>query len=94
MVPLFNGIVSLYWQMYICSQVTSFRDGCLVVVYCLLPKAFGKEDGDQLTALNFENIFLLFIITIFVFIHTLFLYLLGNVTSVISVIVICVYYCC
>ena len=94
MVPLFSGIVSLYWQMYICSQVTSFRDGFLVVVYCLLRKAFGKEDGDQLTALNFENIFLLFIITIFVFIHTLFLYLLGNVTSVISVIVICVYYCC
>ena len=67
--------------MYICSQVTSSRDGFLVVVDSLLLKACGKEDCDQLTASNFKNIFP------FVFIYSaLFLYLLGNLTRVISVI--------
>ena len=80
--------------MYICSQVTSSRDGFLVVVYCLLSKASGKEGCDQLTAMNFKNI-LFFGVLFFVFICSLFLYLLGNVTSVISVIaIISVYYCC
>ena len=94
LVPLFNGNCWFNWQMYICSQVTSSRDGSLVVVYCLLPKAFGKEDCDQLTALNFKNFFLLFVIIFFVFINSLFLYLLANATSVINVIVISVYHCC
>ena len=75
--------------MYICSQVTSSRDGFPVVVYCLLTKAFRKEDCDQLTALNFKNIlFYLKPLLFFYFnFYSLFLYLLGaNVTSVISVI--------
>ena len=47
------------------------------------------------TALKFKNIFfLLFVIIFFVFINSLFLYLLANATSVISVIVISVYHCC
>ena len=66
--------------MYICSQVTSSRDGFPVVVYCLLTKAFRKEDCDQLTALNFKNISFCLIYS------ALFLYLHGNVTSVIRVI--------
>ena len=50
--------------------------------------------------MNFKNIIFyvkVFFVFIFVFIYSLFLYLLGNVTSVtsiISVIVISVYYCC
>ena len=35
------------------------RDGLVIVVYCLLPKAFEKEDCDQLTALNFKEYFIL-----------------------------------
>ena len=50
------SVCQFNWQMYICSQVTSSRDGFLVVVYCLLSKAFGKEGCDQLTAMNFKNI--------------------------------------
>ena len=72
-------IVSLIGNVYL-FQVTTSRDGFLVVVYCLLPKAFGKEDCDQLTALNFKNISFCLIYS------ALFLYLLGNVTSVIRVI--------
>ena len=64
--------------MYICSQVTSSRDGFLVVVYYLLAKAFGKEDCDQLTALNFKNILfylkpLLFFISIFILFSCIYL---------------------
>ena len=71
------------------------RDGLVIIVYCLLPKAFEKEDCDQLTALNFKEYFILSkALVFFVFIYSLFLYLLGSVTSVISVILISVYYCC
>ena len=80
--------------MYICSQVTSTRDGFPVVVYCLLTKAFRKEDCDQLTALNFKNIlFCLESLPIFYFnFYSLFLYLLGNVTSVISLLLLLIGY--
>ena len=71
------------------------RDGLVIIVYCLLPKAFEKEDCDQLTALNFKEYFILSkALVFFVFIYSLFLYLLGSVTSVISVILISVFYCC
>ena len=73
--------------MYICSQVTSSRDGFLVFVYYLQAKAFGKEDCDQLTALNFKNILFYLKPLLFFYLnfYSIFLYLLGaNVTSVIS----------
>ena len=71
------------------------RDGLVIIVYCLPPKAFEKEDCDQLTALNFKEYFILSkALGFFVFIYSLFLYFLGSVTSVISVILISVYYCC
>ena len=78
-VPLFNGNCKFNWQMYICSQVTSSRDGFPVVVYCLLTKAFRKEDCDQLTALNFKNILFcleslpIFFISIFILFSCIYL---------------------
>ena len=77
--------------MYICSQVTSSRDGFLAVVYCLLPN---EGFCDQLTAMNFKNILFYAKFSSFFLLFLLLFYLLGNVSSVISVIVISVYYCC
>ena len=65
--------------MYICSQVTSSRDGFLVFVYYLQAKAFGKEEK----YLFYLKPLLFFYLNF----YSIFLYLLGaNVTSVISVI--------
>ena len=81
-------IVSLIGKCIFVLKLPALEDGFLVVVYYLLAKAFGKEDCDQLTALNFKNIlFYLKPLLFFYFnFYSLFLYLLGYVTSVISVI--------
>ena len=51
------------------------RDGLVIVLYCLLPKAFEKEDCDQLTALNFKEYFILSKALVFFFCLYLFSFL-------------------
>ena len=71
-------IVSLIGKCIFVLKLPALEDGFLVVVYYLLAKAFGKEDCDQSTALNFKNILfylkpLLFFISIFILFYCIYL---------------------
>lgn len=83
-------IVSLICKFIFVRKLTSSRDGFVVVVYCLLLKAF--EKSSQLTALSFKNILFYsnynYLLTydyyFFAFTYSFVSYLHGNVVSVIS----------